>query len=66
MAQYENNPITADPCAASRTQQQQLIKTEGLLVPSFVFAQRVCVDIYLNASISVSARKTAEQRVCAA
>lgn len=26
MAQYENNPITADPCAASRTQQQQLIK----------------------------------------
>lgn len=62
MAQYENNPITADLCAASRTQQQQLIKTEGLPVLSFVFTQHVF--IYLNASISVSTRKIAQQRVC--
>lgn len=52
MPQYENNPITVDPCTALQTQRQQLIKTEKVPIPSFCFCS-VCVCAYLNASIFV-------------
>lgn len=45
MPQYENNPITVDPCTASKTQQQWLIKTERVPIPSFVFAQSVSLSV---------------------
>ncbi len=45
MLQYENNPITVDPCTASKTQQQRLIKTERVPIPSFVFAQCVSLSV---------------------
>lgn len=45
----KNNPITVDPCTASKTQQQRLIKTERVPIPSFVFFLsvwvRVCVCV---------------------
>lgn len=43
----KNNPITVDPCSASKTQQWRLIKTERVPIPSFVFAQCVCVYVYI-------------------
>ena len=53
MLQYENNPITVDPCTASKTQRQRLIKTERVPIPSFVFAQCVSLSVYVCVRVCV-------------
>lgn len=60
MPKYKkNNPITVDPCTASKTQQQRLIKTERVPIPSFVFfsvcgLECVCVRVCLYLTESPS------------